>query len=325
MTRPRIPLALQRQHERAQQKLIEVERKIVERTTMLASKCLVQPTPLGLKPLIAHVSDYIQLNGVSPSVANVLRRFHAFVGSRELDQYVWEQFVAGVKQSDYAESTQHQMLASIWSFLSWLQDTGRTSKRFVRSKAMRVKVRPVDPKVPMTKEDKERLLLAAGEDSPLAWLVLLGWHTGMAISDCCTLVWREVDWERCLIKHRRLKTRVEAVIPFEIGGEFHDALFKQRAHAEARGEYDPNLPVSWWLNANRSMVQGMFRKLCRAAGLAPEKTFHCFRAAMVSDLVNNGVNSVVGMKITGHRTSEVFARYATVQPEQARAALMKVR
>lgn len=321
----RIPLELQRQHERARQRLFDVERKIVERTTLIASQCLTPSATLNHKPLIAHIGDYVLLNDPAKSTQQLLRRFSAFVGGRELDQYVWEQFVAGVKRSDYAESTQSQSIHLVWSFLRWLMDTGRTDKRFVCSRSMRVRVSPVDPRVPMTTDDKTRLLLAAGEDSPMAWLVLLGWHTGMAMGDCCTLLWREVDWENCLIRHRRNKTKVEAVIPFEVGGELHTALTARRAAAEAAGEYGANLPVSWWLSSRRPLVQSQFRNLCRAAGLPDNKRFHCFRAAMVSDLVNSGVNTVVGMKITGHRTPEVFARYATVRPEQAREAIAKVR
>lgn len=62
---------------------------------------------------------------------------------------------------------------------------------------------------------------------------------------------------------------------------------------------------------------------CEAVGLTGMLR-HDFRRSAVRNLVNAGVSESVAMKITGHRTREVFDRYTIVSPADLQEASQKV-
>lgn len=74
----------------------------------------------------------------------------------------------------------------------------------------------------------------------------------------------------------------------------------------------------------------VFRKACEAAGIVVGRkhggvVFHCTRNSAVTNLRDGGMDEPDAMRITGHRTREVFARYDLTNIEQLRERLTRAR
>jgi integrase len=319
--RYRMTADLKRRHAAALARLQDVERDIVARTTLIP-----QAQELAAhehRPLVAHIDDYCRITSRPDQVRRALLKLNNFIGQRALCQARIEEFLLELRSADFSANYKSTIAAYVKGFLDWLQDTDRTKERF-RLKGIMPKKPVQEPRAAMTRDDVDRLMLAAG-DHPIGWLVLLGWHTGMAIKDCCLLLWKEVDLEGCCIRRRRSKTTVEAVIPFEVGGELHSALQTKRMEAAKAGAAAPGDPVCPASALRADAMSVHFAHLRRVAGVDPAKSFHSLRSAMVSSLVREGVHPTLAMRVTGHKSVEVFSRYATVDLGQLRAVVSSVR
>ena len=165
---------------------------------------------------------------------------------------------------------------------------------------------------PISEEEYRNLVeFAARERHGDQWACAftVGYYTGMAISDCTQLRWREVDMDACVIRRNRNKTDVRATIPFERGGELCARLDEMRERFPPQDGESFVMPIIA-VNNGKCTV---FAKAREALGIPKEKTFHNFRATMASRLINGGVSSIVARRITGHQTLQVFDRYVRVE------------
>lgn len=228
----------------------------------------------------------------------------------------------------FLPATAREYYGSVRRFLRWMERTcliERSPHVSVRI-PMTEKVRKVQP---ITREEYIRLReVAAGHW--MDWVIMLGWNTGMSISDCMLLKWGNVDLDRCLITIRRIKTGTPSIIPFDPEDELGRALFAAReSNPDAKPEDYVSRAAGMRVNLNSAAIgsvgKSAFRHISEAAKLPKGKSFHSFRHSFVSMLANSGMNTALATKVSGHLDPKVFARYVHVEPDSIRRDLAEAR
>jgi integrase len=72
--------------------------------------------------------------------------------------------------------------------------------------------------------------------------------------------------------------------------------------------------VFHWHGRPLQKLRRSWKNACKAAGL-PDRLIHDFRRTAVRNLIRAGVQQVIAMKITGHKTGSIFRRYLIVDEE----------
>ena len=86
--------------------------------------------------------------------------------------------------------------------------------------------------------------------------------------------------------------------------------------------------ITPWVFLNPERKNRIFRfdkawaTACEKAGVG-KRLFHDFRRTAVRDMIRAGVPQNVAMKISGHKTASVFARYNIVDDQDIKDALEK--
>ncbi|HEX5474971.1 MAG TPA: tyrosine-type recombinase/integrase [Vicinamibacterales bacterium] len=166
---------------------------------------------------------------------------------------------------------------------------------------------------------------------PIRMGSITGWRIN---SEVLPLEWRQVDMEAGEVRldPGSTKNGEGRVFPFtaELRALFtaqraaHDELKAQdticpyvffRMVADGRGGDKRPLPI---LSLNKA-----WQAACRAAG-CPGRIPHDLRRTAVRNLVRSGVPERVAMKLTGHKTPSVFARYDIVSDGDLRDAAARL-
>jgi integrase len=74
---------------------------------------------------------------------------------------------------------------------------------------------------------------------------------------------------------------------------------------------------------NRRLIQRHLKKACAKAGVGPYR-FHDLRHTFNTNMNKAGVDRVVTMKLTGHKTLHMFLRYSHLDKEQSEGAMEKL-
>lgn len=222
-------------------------------------------------------------------------------------------------------STMARANGTLRAFLGWLKGVGV----IIMDPSLALAKFPACPSKPtaiFTHAEYEKIV-AYGEEHPedfalATWLVVLAYHTGMSMIDCCKLRWDEVMIDPsgpCYIQHYRLKmshrggTKAKCIIPIVVGGELWNWIMRM---AKAyRGKSDSVNPEAITFYENRRLEpKRIFHRLfSRALGSRNRKgrTFRCLRNTFCSRLLNAGVDPVLVSKMTGHSRLDQLAVYVT--------------
>lgn len=167
----------------------------------------------------------------------------------------------------------------------------------------------------------DRLMAALPDE--IAAVALFAFFTGCRRGEILGARWEWLDAECALmmIPGEHTKNGEPRIIPMV-------AELQQRLLA-LRAQRDEFWPYSPWVfsRAGRRIAEcrGPWRKACLIAGL-PENTkyLHDMRRSAVRNLVRAGVPETVAMRISGHRTRDVFSRYNIVSEADLHEAARKL-
>lgn len=170
-----------------------------------------------------------------------------------------------------------------------------------------------------THEEVQKLLDAAPS---LEWqtLILLGYFIGGRLRDCVHMKWENINTNDGTIVYQQQKTGKKVVVPM------HYHVIEHLRFLSAFGTSGflcPKLAVKG-PGGKHGLSEG-FKRVVKKAGLDPmivkgkgvrnftKRTFHSLRHSFNSALANAGVADEVRMKLTGHSSKEMNARYTHLQ------------
>ena len=256
----------------------------------------------------------------------------AWAGNRSPDSLTvadLNDFIGFMEARDNSHRTIRFRLWVVKHFYEWLVDEKLVPDEvldvFISRRLRRLTVIKKTKSIITLAEHKAILDVISKQMGTAYWrcAVMLGWHCGLRISDVCLIRWENINWETEAIeltpkKTRRFGKRVTIPMDEELG-EF---LLKLRDQPYYTSPYVIPYLAGYYSAGLRHHIKKMFWRLVRKAGV--DRSFHCYRHAFVSKLVNAGIEPIVICSMTGQSISQI-ADYAHVSVEAQRDALDKAR
>ena len=156
--------------------------------------------------------------------------------------------------------------------------------------------------------------------------VRFAWETGWRRGEIFGVRWHDVDLNANIIYLADSKNGEPRQLPFGESEVLTRIIREQRASASAF-ELRNGWPVLHVFNyAGRPLPEGLkrcWKSACRKVGLE-SRLFHDLRRSFIQRCEDLGVARSSAMKITGHRTEAVYARYAIAPRASLSLALRKL-
>jgi len=185
---------------------------------------------------------------------------------------------------------------------------------------------------PFTGEELAALLSKASAD----WrtMVLTAFYTGLRLSDCAYLTWRNVELHTNTLNVETEKTGRRQVIPLA------EPLARHLSNMAGDNPDAPLCPALY--GKPKPSLSGQFYDLMVKAGIVKERdhkgkgkgrdamrqtntvSFHSLRYNTTSALKSSGVSDSVAMDIVGHETASISRNYTKIDDSAKRAAVNKM-
>lgn len=164
------------------------------------------------------------------------------------------------------------------------------------------------------------------KDAPLhiRHILTMAYHTGMRRGEILNLTWDKVDLKKRFIYLEATDTKDKEKRSIPISSELHAVLRKIPKAIHDRH-------VFLYKGAPIMDLRTGLRKACAGAGVIYGRfkksgfVFHDLRHTFNTNMRKAGVPESVIMKITGHSTRAMFDRYNTVDEDDLRAALNRLK
>lgn len=157
-------------------------------------------------------------------------------------------------------------------------------------------------------------ILANADTHDMKLLLTIGIYTGLRLSDCATMKWSNIDFEKKLIKVIPIKTKKHMDTPIEI--PIHPALMKMLEATPHDGEYVSQLNMNDYKTGH---ISGKVVKLFKSCGIETSKKvdgkmkllcgFHSLRHTFVSNAIEVGMSPLLVQKIVGHSAVSMTEHY----------------
>jgi integrase len=192
------------------------------------------------------------------------------------------------------------------------------------------------PYIPMLKENNVRqgffergefIAFRAALADYLQPVATFAYYTGWRKQNILDLQWNQVDWSELTVRLHPGTTKNDEGQVIVLDGELLDvvrAQWEKRKVVTIPGQ-SPTLLCPFVFHHGGRQIKDprkSWNKAREATGLAT-KMLHDFRRTAARDLVRGGVNELVAMRITGHKTRSVFDRYNIVSEKDLRDAARK--
>lgn len=218
-------------------------------------------------------------------------------------------------------ATARAYMASCAAAWKWALERGMVSEEWPR--VPRLRAQPTRKRAPTAEESAKILagLSAYGPRGHAGWivpLVALLYDTGARASEVCALRSGDVDRERCMVTFRETKTREVRTVP--LSPEVVELL-------PVRSSPDDPLWITPTTGRppSRNTVHHALAVVRARTGVSADVDVHSLRRGWITDFLRAGGSIADGMRITGHRTPQVYLAYARAALSAAEAELAKLR
>jgi integrase len=154
-------------------------------------------------------------------------------------------------------------------------------------------------------------------------VIMVAYLTGMRRGEILKLKWDRVNLSEGYVDLTPDDTKTDEPrrIYFgnmkELKDVFIDAARKKKAGHNLVFTKDDGSPVPKWY------IQRLFKNACSEAKVLPYR-LHDLRHTFNTNMTKAGVDQVVVMKLTGHKTNAMFLRYSHIDKEQGEGAMEKL-
>lgn len=162
-------------------------------------------------------------------------------------------------------------------------------------------------------------------------IALVGYYTGWRKSEILGLTWARLDFSHGIMRLEptstqagtSTKTNEGRTFPFEEVAALAEALRAQRVYTdEVQRRIGAVLPWVWHRDDGSRIckIDEAWRAACKRAGY-PGRLFHDLRRTAARNLIRAGVPEHWAMQLCGHRSPEVFRRYAITSEADLKQAV----
>lgn len=190
-----------------------------------------------------------------------------------------------------------------------------------------LKLPPLRKTEPVIYNHEEYLQITkAAKGTPLHWLVICAYRTGLSMVDICNLKWSSVDLLNMMIITNRQKLARSGggrvYIPILHNSDMHQCLLilKEAPLEDAwpgPGYVCHELALRYHVSS--FAVVTSYARLMSKLGI--NKTFKSWRNTFLSGLANSGVQTVIACKMSGHSNPAMLAHYVKPDPIALRDVL----
>jgi integrase len=170
--------------------------------------------------------------------------------------------------------------------------------------------------------------------APIKRVAVVGYYTGWRKSEILGLTWAQVDFTHGIMRLEPTSTSAGTstknnegrTFPFGEVAALAGALRAQRADSEeVQRRLGALIPWVWHRDDGSRIckIDEAWRAACKRAGY-PDRLFHDLRRTAARNLIRAGVPEHWAMQLCGHRSPEVFRRYAITSEADLKEAVARL-
>lgn len=256
-------------------------------------------------------------------VADAMAEFIMFLNGREMIREMLSEYPGWLaRHKGNSVSTIQKKVNVVCSFFRWCWKMDYTAKPW-HEYFPNIKC-PAYPLPDIIQHSEYLALRKACFSVEEEWIIILAYHTGLRLIDCCAMRWDNIDRKRQIITSTPSKTRnstaVEVSIPYVSGGDLHKFITEMYELPDRDELVAPNIWAAY--RNGRSAVVMRFDRIFARAGVVG-KSFKHFRSTFESRMANSGMNIGLAAKLTGRTGTRSIMRYIKPDMDVAREGIAR--
>lgn len=282
------------------------------------------PQRLAKDSFHMRASEWIQAchnRGLAPSSTQIyhtqLVKLSEFCKGAPITVKLLSKFFIMLKDSGYSRNSLARAKMVVKSFFTWCVSHGYVEDN--PTDGLSVTLPPKTYKREVFSHKEYEQLKDYTRDSCIYCAVVLGYNTGMRISDVIGSKWSWIDLERQEVVYTPVKTRkhnTKVVVPIVPGGDLYELIYDLLPQASS-----PDDPLCKPLaEMGQQKLSVTFRSILWELGISG-KSFHTFRRTFVTNVMCSGVDSHLAMSMTGIRNHNTLMHYMVPKPDALRRAI----